>query len=304
MIVVGGESLIDLVPSGHGRLMDPTLGGGPYNVAITAARLGAPTAFLSRMSTDRFGEELIERLTDSGVHTHLLQRGEEPTTLAVVGLNDAGVASYSFYVLGTADRKFADPGPLPAETTAVSLGTLGMVLEPGASAYEEVLRRESARGVLTMVDPNIRAQLIPDADAYRARFRSWLPAIGLLKVSEDDAAWLAEGPVDDAVARWAAEGPLAIVLTRGGDGLEVLTSTGLRIAVPSTPVAVADTIGAGDTVHGAVLAWLHQHGVRSRTDLTELGESDWRAVLEYAAKAAAITVSRSGAEPPYAAELV
>lgn len=301
MIVVGGESLVDLVPVGDERLLDPTLGGGPYNVAIAAARLDAPASFLSRLSTDAFGDQLLERLHASKVRTDLLQRGDEPTTLAVVGFDEHRSAKYSFYTEGTADRLFADPGPLPEETTALSLGTLGMVLEPGASAYESVLRRESARGVLTMVDPNIRAQLIKDPVAYRARFASWLPAIDVLKVSDDDAAWLADGEPD--YRAWLEAGVGAIVLTRGGDGLTVFTASGAEISLPAPRVEVADTIGAGDTVHGAVLAWLHRREVRGRGQVAELGEADWRDALEFAGKAAAITVSRHGAEPPYAAEI-
>lgn len=304
MIVVGGESLVDLVPTEHGRLMDPTLGGGPYNAALAASRLGSSTAFLSRMSTDRFGTELRERLAASGVRTELLQRGEEPTTMAVVGFDERRVASYSFYVEGTADRLVADPGPLPDEVTAFAAGTLGMVLEPGVSSYETVLFREARRGTLTMLDPNIRSQLIADPDAYRARFRSWLPATAVLKLSDDDAEWLAgQQPVRDALREWLAAGPAAIVFTRGDAGLEVLTDDGQRHVVPAVPVEIVDTIGAGDTVQGALLAWFDQHGVRGRQGVAALSAQEWAEALAYAGKAAAMTVSRVAAEPPYAAEM-
>uniref|UniRef100_UPI00036C049D PfkB family carbohydrate kinase n=1 Tax=Actinoalloteichus spitiensis TaxID=252394 RepID=UPI00036C049D len=199
MIVVGGEALVDLVPvaspdqAGTTALADlsPRLGGGPYNVAIALALLDTRVAFLSRVSEDAFGRALVDRLDSSGVDLSLLQRGQEPTTLAVVGLGEDGSARYSFYVEGTADRMVADPGPLPAGTRAVCLGTLGMVLEPGASRYEALLRRESARGTLVALDPNIRAEMIGDAAAYRRRFLGWLPDVGLLKLSVEDAAWLA-----------------------------------------------------------------------------------------------------------------
>ncbi len=101
-----------------------------------------------------------------------VQRGAEPTTLAVATLDAHGSATYSFYVDGTADRLFAVPAALPAETEAVSFGTCSLVLEPGATAYEELMRTASQQGVFTLLDPNIRAGLIPDADAYRARFRA------------------------------------------------------------------------------------------------------------------------------------
>ncbi|MFJ1760214.1 carbohydrate kinase [Amycolatopsis sp. NPDC088138] len=309
MIVVGGEALVDLVPGdpldstvdGGLRALLPRLGGGPYNVALAAGRLGVPTAFLSRVSTDRFGDAMVDRLHASDVDTSLLQRGDEPTTLAVVALDAKGAARYTFYVEGTADRLVADPGPLPDETTALSLGTLGMVLEPGASAYEAMLRREAARGVLTVLDPNIREALITDPAAYRARFASWLPDVRLLKISDDDAAWLTGGADPVAAAKtWVESGVDAVVLTRGADGVAVITDAGELAHVPSRRVEVVDTIGAGDTVQGALLAWLTTHEV---SDLASLDADAWREALTFAAKAASITVSRSGAEPPTSADM-
>lgn len=305
MIVSGGEALVDLVPAGpEGDLLAPRLGGGPYNVALAAARLGAPTAFLSRVSTDAFGDALVRRLEASGVDTSLVQRGPEPTTLAVVTLDDDSSARYSFYTDGTADRLVSDPGPLPEGTTALSVGTLGMVLEPGASVYETVLRREHERGVLTAVDPNVRADMIADPDAYRVRFSSWLPSVELLKVSLDDARWLA-GVTDvadvlAAARSWLDAGPSAVVLTKGAEGVVLLTSSGLDVTVPGATVEVVDTIGAGDTVQGALLAWLVRNQVK---DLSALSEDDCRELLTYASRAAAVTVSRSGAEPPTEDEL-
>jgi len=309
VIVVGGEALVDMVPGepldstvdGGLRALLPRLGGGPYNVALAAGRLGVPSGFLSRVSNDRFGEALVARLHASGVDTGLLQRGDEPTTLAVVALDEKGAAHYTFYTEGTADRLVADPGPLPEDVRMLCLGTLGMVLEPGVSAYEAMLRRESARGVLTALDPNIRAALIDDPAAYRARFVSWLPHVRLLKLSDDDAEWLAEGAdAVQAAKSWVASGVDAVVLTRGAEGIAVITAAGELAQVPSAKADVVDTIGAGDTVQGALLAWLYQRDVR---DLTTLGESEWTEALTYAAKAAAITVSRSGAEPPTAQDM-
>lgn len=308
MIVVGGEALVDLVPAAAtvpgelGPLL-PRLGGGPYNTAVALGRLGAPTSFLSRLSTDSFGDALLERLQVAGVHTDLVQRGPEPTTLAVVTLAADGSARYGFHVQGTADRLVSDPGPLPDGVTALSLGTLSLVLEPGASVYEAVLRRESARGLLTMLDPNIRPGLITDPAAYRARFTSWLPDVGVLKVSEDDAGWLADtDDIEPALADWLAAGVTAILLTRGSAGLTALTPD-LRVDVPAVSAKVVDTIGAGDTVHAALLAWLHRHDVASAVDVAELDRPAWADALGFAARAAAVTVSRVGAEPPYAAEL-
>ncbi|MFF7792613.1 PfkB family carbohydrate kinase [Streptomyces sp. NPDC007991] len=299
MIVVAGEALIDLVPRGTGALaaLQPALGGGPYNTAVALGRLGSPAAFCSRVSYDAFGEALLDRLRETGVDVSSVQRGSEPTTLAVATVGADGSAAYSFYVDGTADRLFTAPSALPPGTRAVSFGTCSLVLEPGASAYEELMRAAAAQGVFTALDPNIRAGLIPDADAYRARFKSWLPSVSLLKLSEEDARWLGGTPQE-----WLAAGPAAVVITRGGDGLTAFTAGG-EYTVPGERVEVVDTIGAGDTVNAALLHGLAARDALSAQALAALGHDGWTGLLGFAARAAAITCSRAGAEPPYAHEL-
>ncbi|MFF0742598.1 carbohydrate kinase [Streptomyces sp. NPDC004111] len=301
MIVVAGEALIDLVPQTGGDALAPLVparGGGPYNTAVALGRLGARVSFCSRVSTDAFGRSLMARLAEEGVGTDLVQRGPEPTTLAVAALDTAGSASYSFYVNGSADRLFALPPQLPDEVRALSVGTCSLVLEPGASAYEALLRREAARGVFVALDPNIRAGLIDDPDAYRARFRSWLPSLSLLKLSEEDAAWLGAD-----VPGWLAAGPAAVVLTRGGEGLTVHTRGGGEWSVPAERTEVVDTIGAGDTVNAALLHALAGRDLLAPGALAAADGTQWREVLALAARAAALTCARAGAEPPYAREL-
>jgi fructokinase len=300
VIVVAGEALIDLVPQGTGALaaLRPALGGGPYNTAVALGRLGSPTSFCSRTSHDAFGQALLDGLRRAGVDVSGVQRGAEPTTLAVATVGADGSAAYSFYVDGTADRLFTAPAGLPDGTRAVSFGTCSLVLEPGASAYEELLRTAAAAGVFTALDPNIRAGLIPDADAYRARFRSWLPSVSLLKLSEEDARWLGGTPRD-----WLAAGPAAVVITHGGDGLTAYTPHGAEHSVPGETVEVVDTIGAGDTVNAALLHGLAAREALSWPRLAGLGAEEWTGLLRFAARAAAITCSRAGAEPPYASEL-
>ncbi|MFI9765415.1 carbohydrate kinase [Streptomyces sp. NPDC052415] len=299
MIVVAGEALIDLVPQGTGALasLRPALGGGPFNTAVALGRLGSPTAFCSRTSSDAFGEALLDGLRRDGVDVSAVQRGPEPTTLAVATVDAGGSAAYSFYVDGTADRLFTAPAALPEGTRAVSFGTCSLVLEPGATAYEELMRAAAAQGVLTALDPNIRPGLIPDPDAYRARFRRWLPSVSLLKLSAEDAEWLGGTPRE-----WLAEGPAAVVVTHGGDGLTVFTRDGEH-SVPGEKVDVVDTIGAGDTVNAALLHGLAVRDALSPHAVARLGADDWTALLRFAARAAAITCSRAGAEPPYASEL-
>ncbi|MEV6103462.1 carbohydrate kinase [Streptomyces sp. NPDC051940] len=318
MIVVGGEALIDLVPAGGtgggGPLapLVPLRGGGPYNTALALARLGTRTAFCSRVSTDAFGEALLDGLRAAGVELNLVQRGPEHTTLALATVTGDGSAEYAFYVQGTADRLFEEPPVMPDAANALCLGTVSLVLEPGASAYEALLRRAAHHGVFTLLDPNIRPLLIPDPAAYRARFRAWLPDVRLLKLSEADAEWLADGQdVMRAAEGWLAAGPAAVVLTHGADGLSVLARGGtraphegpLRVKVRSPRVAVADTIGAGDTVNAALLHWLERRGALSRPAVAALDTPAWQEALTFAARAAALTCTRAGAEPPTAAEL-
>lgn len=295
VIVVAGESLIDLVPDGGPGPLSPLLprpGGGPYNTAVALGRLGADAAFCSRVSTDAFGEALLAGLRAAGVATGLVQRGPEPTTLAVASVGPDGSARYSFYVEGTADRFFALPERLPEGVRAVAFGTCSLALEPGASAYEALLRRSYWQGALTLLDPNIRPGLLPDPAAYRERFAGWLPYVSLLKLSEEDADWL-----DGSPEEWLAAGPDAVVLTRGSAGMTVFTR-GFEVSVPSVRVRVLDTIGAGDTVNAALL-----HGLADRSPAA-LGPEDWRKLLSFAARAAAVTCTRAGAEPPYGHELV
>jgi fructokinase len=287
VIVVAGEALIDLVPQGPGALagLKPALGGGPYNTAVALGRLGSPSAFCSRTSYDAFGEALLGNLRATGVDVSAVQRGHEPTTLAVATLDVNGSAAFSFYVEGTGTR-------------AVSFGTCSLVLEPGATAYETMMRTAAAQGVFTALDPNIRTSLIHDADAYRDRFRSWLPSVTLLKLSEEDADWLGGSPRE-----WLAAGPTAVVITHGGDGLSVVTRDGAEYSVPGEKVDVVDTIGAGDTVNAALLHGLSAQDALSADGLASLGADGWTRLLRFAARAAAITCSRAGAEPPYASEV-
>ncbi|GAA3190881.1 carbohydrate kinase [Rhodococcus baikonurensis] len=271
------------------------MGGGPFNVAIALGRLGSDVGFVSRLSLDAFGDRMIDSLAASNVDTTGVERGPEPTTLAVVNLAADGGARYSFYleerrIDSSRCRNFLCSGVLVRDAVAGA--------RAGASAYEAMLHEAHSRGRLTMVDPNIRPAVISDPDAYRRRFRSWLPAIDILKVSDDDARWL--GSVDGA--EWLDEGVGAVLLTRGGDGLRLITKE-LDVSVPAPAVDVADTIGAGDTVHGALLAYLDRHDALDAAVVRGFSEADWSAALTFAARAAAVTVSRPGADPPWSREL-
>ena len=315
MIVVGGEMLVDLVPvAGTGAAgaagpdLRPHLGGGPFNVAIAAGRQGADVGFLSRLSTDAYGRAGLARLAEAGVDVAQVQLGEEPTTLAVTQLGPDGSATYDFHWAGSADRLIADPGPIDADV--VCLGTCSLVFEPGASVYETVLFREADRGRVIALDPNIRPAVIADPGLYRERFRAWLPHVAVLKVSDADLAWLYDDPdldVHRTCAEIAMETRGAVVLTEGGRGASAFTARG-NVSAAAPKVDVADTIGAGDTVMGTIAADIDRRLAdaphAAPADVVRAwGPGEWGPILERATRAAAITVSRPGANPPTAEEL-
>lgn len=277
-----GEGLVDLVPTAPGALspLVPALGGGPYNVAIASARLGAEVSFQSRLSTDAFGNALMAQLEHEGVNTTAVQRGNEPTTLAVTSLHADGSAAYTFYTEGTADRCIT---PQLVSADIACFGTLSLALEPGASRYGALLRDYANAGTLVALDPNIRPAFA--TDAHREFLLSLLDHVDLLKLSEEEVDFLGAGNLSRVPV---------VVITRGDEGIEANTPHGSFATGPYI-VEVADTIGAGDTVMAALLTELDRRGV-GKQGLFDV--SCWDEILSFAARAAAITVSRRGANPP------
>lgn len=307
MILVCGEALIDLVPASAGDELAyvARAGGSSFNVAMGLGRLGAPVGFLGRVSTDRFGRMLRSRLEADGVDCRLVQEGDEPTTLAVVQIESGSEPVFVFYGEGTADRMFGvdhAPADLPDEVTALHVGSISLVREPGASAFEAIMRREHGRRVLTL-DPNVRPSLVGERSAYLARLEGWVSLADIVKVSRADLAWLYPGAAPDAVASaWLARGPGLVVVTMGHDGSLGLTARD-RVEVAGTPVVVSDTVGAGDAFTSGLLAWLHAAGRLERARLREIPADALHACLAFANRAAAITCTRAGAQPPTRSEM-
>lgn len=288
-IHVCGEGLVDLVPVSPGRLNDltPALGGGPFNVAIAAARLGADVEFQSRISTDGFSQELFRRLEEEGVETAHVQRGEEPTTLAVTTIAENGTASYNFYVEGTADR-FVEPKLAPADIAC--FGTVSLALEPGASRYAQLLRDFAAQGTLVALDPNIRPFYA--TEAHKKFLADLLTHVSVLKLSDEEVDFLGE--------EFTHQVPI-VATTRGGDGISVRAGD-TSLDVPAAAVEVTDTIGAGDTIMAALLTQLDDRSLDANK-AAALSTEEWRDILHFAATAAGITVSRTGANPPLRKEV-
>jgi fructokinase len=302
MIVVGGESLIDLIVYPGGRLT-AIPGGGPFNTARTIGRLGGSSTYLGRLSTDRFGRSLLDALVRDGVDCGLIQWTDQPTTLAVAELDDAGAATYQFYLEGTSAPGLSfdglGPAALPAGTRALHVGTLGLVLEPMGSTLESLIHA-AGDDIVVMVDPNCRPSATPDPVALRARVQRLAERADVIKVSTDDLAFLYPAADADAAARALLEvGPSAILVTDGGRAVHIFVRGGAT-ELPVPRVEVVDTVGAGDAFGGAFLSsWIERGLGRG-----ELADTDrLRPSVEFAIRVASETCRRAGAEPPTAAEM-
>jgi fructokinase len=302
VILVGGEALFDLVLQDGVDALHGHPGGGPFNAARTIGRLEQPVAYLGRLSSDRFGERLHAMLVEDGVDLRCVVHTDDPTTLAVAEVDHEGVARYRFYERGTAAPGLTPEAALavlPDGVRFVHVGTLGLALEPIATALEAVVERLTADALIA-VDPNCRPWVITDHDTYRTRMRRVLSHSHVLKVSEEDLAYLEPDlPAVEGVRALLEHGPTVGLLTRGPNGAVVITRTA-EVAVPAPRAKVVDTIGAGDAFGGGFVAWWSERGL-GRDDL---GTID--AVVEatrFACLVAARTCSRPGASPPYRHEL-
>ncbi len=305
MILCCGEALIDMLPrtSTAGEpAFSPYSGGAVFNTAIALGRLGAPAGFLSGLSTDLFGQQLMADLAASNVDTSLAVRSDRHTTLAFVKLTD-GKAEYAFFDEGTAGRMLAeaDLPDIPASVTALHFGAISLIPEPCGSAYESLMRRV-AGGPIVSFDPNIRPNFIPDRERHLARMRRMLGMSDIVKVSDEDLAWFGEGDFDTVAPRWLSQEPKLVVMTRGGEGAVALAACG-RVEVPAIRVTVADTVGAGDTFNAGLLDSLNRKGLLTRDGLMRLTAAELADALAWAVRAAAVTVSRPGANPPWAHEM-
>lgn len=306
MILCAGEALIDMLPRQSDKGEDafaPYPGGAVFNTAIALGRLGAPSGFFTGLSTDLFGQRLEAALTASHVDASLAARSDRPTTLAFVTLND-GHASYAFYDENTAGRMLseADLPTIPPDVRALFFGGISLPVEPCGATYEALCLREAPNRVI-MIDPNIRQSFIRDEARYRDRLSRMIAAADIVKVSDEDLAWIAgHDDTDRSANEMRDTGPSLVCVTRGGDGVSGYATNG-RIDQPSHRVEVVDTVGAGDTFNAGFLAALHDAGALSKDRVRTIDEATIRAALDLGARAAAVTVSRAGANPPTREEL-
>lgn len=306
MIVCCGEALIDFLPRKTADGADsfqPFVGGSPLNVAVALGRLGTPTGFFCGLSDDFFGAMIRGALSASKVDTSLSIVGNRPTTLAFVKLTD-GNAEYAFFDEGSAMRMLEenDLPAIPAVVTALHFGSISLTAEPCGSAFERLMQNESPDRFISL-DPNIRPSLIKNRDGYIARLERMVAMSDIVKLSREDMEWIAPGKTFEALAEsWLKRGASLVILTQGSDGARAIGKR-RSVFVRSVEVKVADTIGAGDTFSAGVLARLHATGKLDKRSVQSLSESELTDVLAYAARAAAITASRPGADPPWLREM-
>jgi fructokinase len=296
VITVVGEALVDLVLEPDGEVT-AALGGAPFNTARTCGRLDAPVCFAGTLSSDRFGNLLMAQLVADGVAVGGVERSSLPTTLALAELDDGGAASYRFYIEGTSAPALVTP--IVVAPGVLFTGGLALALQPMASAVEATVDA-AGDDVLVMIDVNARPAIVRDRDEYVRRVERLARRAQIVKVSDEDLAYLAPGvPPIDAAAALLASGPEVVLLTAGGDGVTVLAGAGRR-HVDVRPVDVADTIGAGDAFSGGFISYWTAASL-STADLGSI--DDVVAAVEAACTVAGVVCSRRGADPPWRREL-
>ena len=308
MILCCGEALIDMVaaPSLDGPDgFVPHSGGAVFNTAIALGRLGARAGMLTGLSRDMFGDQLADALKASDVDTTHIIRSDRPSTLAFVKLED-GQASYSFFDENSAGRmiRAEDMPALTSDITALFFGGISLASDPSASAYAALLERQGGSRAV-MIDPNIRPLFITDAEGYRRRMAAMISQADIVKVSDEDLNWLNPAPLTQAekISAMLDTGPSVVIVTQGAEGAIATLADGTSIAVPAVKTNVVDTIGAGDTFNAGFLAKLSELGLLTPEALGTLDPDALRDAMTYGARVAAITVSRVGANPPWANEL-
>jgi fructokinase len=289
---VCGEVVIDLIPDGTER--KAVVGGGPANTAKALSKLAITTQFIDGISTDKYGQMALSELEKDGVLLDFVKFSDKPTCLAIVALNSKGGATYEFVIDDTATFDFSHswlPDALDKKPSLLHIGTLVTAIEPAASVLFEWAKKVALVAPIVF-DPNIRPAVMSDRNEYVKQVERWVSISNAVKVSDDDIYWLYPGEdLDKVTKRWLGMGPELIVVTFGDKGLAGYRENS-KISVDAKKVVVADTVGAGDTVGAILVEAIIEDG------LDKLTGERLSLMLDRAARAAAITVSRSGALPP------
>jgi fructokinase len=306
MILSCGEALIDFMPreTTEGALaFQPLSGGSLFNTAIAMGRLGVEAGFFGGLSSDFFGDQLRDAFKASNVDFSLSPISDRYTICAFVKLFD-GHARYSFISEGSACRMLSkdDLPVLEPRVEALHMGSFSVMQEPSGSALEELCARAHVSRVISF-DPNIRPSLVNDRPAYLARIKRTVAMADIVKLSDEDLKWMSPSADPDSFAKdWLKQGAKIVVITRGGEGAVAFSKLG-KTEIPGVKVKVADTVGAGDTFTAGLLVSFHRQGKLTKKAIAEIDEASLRQALGFAARAAAITCSRPGADPPWAHEV-
>ena len=290
---VAGEALMDLIPVAGGERR-PMVGGGPANTAKAVARLGHSISFIGGISSDEYGRVIDAELSDSGVDLSLVLRADLPTALAIATIDQNGLAKYDFELAGTTSFAFNDSWLPDGNVDVIHLGSVATLLEPGSS---QLLKWASSKSTPIIFDPNVRPSIEGDKDLYRAAVERWIDVATIVKLSEDDLNWLYDRDEESVIKLWLSRGVEIVVVTRAEKGLRAYRN-GAVVEVPAVVIDLVDSVGAGDTIGAVLVEGVLTHGI------TGLKDEILRSVLVRAAKAAAITCSRAGANPPWREELV
>ena len=294
---VAGEVLIDLIPEGSER--KPIVGGGPANTAKALAKLGIDTQFINGISTDEYGQMAKDELVVSGVKLDYVKYSDKPTCLAIISLSNSGTATYAFVIENTATFDYSPdwlPDPAIKRPVLLHIGTLVTAIEPAASILFK-WAKDLAKICPIVFDPNIRPAVMDDRQQYVIQVERWVGISSAIKVSDDDLSWLYPTlDLDQVVNNWLTMGVSLIVVTYGDKGLAGYR-VGEKISLDAIKVAVADTVGAGDTVGAVLVEAIINEGLVNLTGLR------LEVMLNRAAMAASITVSRVGANPPTLKEI-
>jgi fructokinase len=304
MIVVCGEALFDVFVQQEvaaGIELSARQGGSPFNLAIGLARLEAGAQFFGGLSQDKFGRKLHAALQAEGVNLDAAPRPDAASALVMVSVDERGVPHYAFYGSETAERMVhpADIARVGCDAKAIHVGSYCMVVEPVASTLRALVERQRGRSLI-VYDPNVRLTIEPRVERWREVLR-WMQArADVLKVSEEDIhALYPELALSDFMERALEAGVALVVVTRGEHGVLAATRSLPAFTLPAVAVTVLDTVGAGDTFQAGLLACLQRGGRLTRQALQDIGAEELRAALAFAARAAAITCSRRGADLPY-----
>jgi fructokinase len=306
MLIACGDALIDFVPTrtAEGReAVMPAVGGSCLNVAIGMARLGAPVGFVGGISTDLFGRMIADHAAASNVELGLATRSDHQTTLAFVRIV-AGESHYAFYDAGTATRNWTyRHDTIPFDTVeAVHVGSTTLANDQGAAETWELIAGARATSTISF-DPNCRPNLVKDKPAYLARMAEFTGGADLIKMSDVDFAYLhGEEPYQRRAGALLGQGTSLVVITRGNNGAIAWHAGAGQIEIAAPRVAVADTIGAGDSFQAALLFALHKQGRLARERLAEISADELRRALTFAANCAGLTCTRPGADPPWSHE--